>query len=247
MLVVEKSLASVGILTVTCLSGLLPLTRWKTNTSAKNNRSLEALASGIFLGAGLIHMLPEASSAPHPYPWPYVATGSVFLFLLWLEHISRELQAHQPDHHQRAVAWLTTLMLSVHSLLAGLALGLSDDAPTMLMVLVAILSHKWATSFALAVQLMRAQWQKARTLLIFSVYASMVPLGIVVGMHTVHWVGGNAHWVSLFHACSAGTFLYIGTLHGLNRAVMIEHCCNLRQFAWMVMGFLLMAGMAAWH
>jgi hypothetical protein len=36
----------------------------------------------------------------------------------------------------------------------------------------------------------------------------------------------------------------LGTLHGLERCVMVERCCNLRDFSFVIIGFLLMASVA---
>ena len=38
-------------------------------------------------------------------------------------------------------------------------------------------------------------------------------------------------------SASAGTFLYLGTLHGLERCVMVERCCNLKDFSFVIIGF----------
>ena len=54
------------------------------------------------------------------------------------------------------------------------------------------------------------------------------------------------HLCYLSPAASAGTFLYLGTLHGLSRAVMVQQCCNLKQYTFVIIGFSLMAIVAIW-
>ena len=48
----------------------------------------ETLATGVFLGAALLHMLPEANDLFHEmgyqFPLAYLISGAVFLFFLWL-------------------------------------------------------------------------------------------------------------------------------------------------------------------
>ena len=47
----------------------------------------EAFASGVFLGAGLMHMLPDSSEmfreAGYGYPLAALIAGLMLLFLLW--------------------------------------------------------------------------------------------------------------------------------------------------------------------
>ena len=58
----------------------------------------ETIATGIFLGAALLHLLPEANSMfielGYHYPFAYFITGALFLVFLWLEHIGKELYHH---------------------------------------------------------------------------------------------------------------------------------------------------------
>src|SRR5436853_2728892 len=78
----------------------------------------ETLATGVFLGAALMHMLPEANELfigmGYQYPLAYLITGIVFLLFLWFEHLGKELYHHQETTHP-AFAILAWLMLSVHS------------------------------------------------------------------------------------------------------------------------------------
>ena len=74
----------------------------------------------------------------------------------------------------------------------------------------------------------------------------MTPLGIVLG-DLVNQATDSYHLLTpIFSALAAGTFLYIGTLHGLRRATMIERCCNMREFSFMILGFAIMAVVAIW-
>ncbi|WP_369622508.1 hypothetical protein, partial [Pseudoalteromonas distincta] len=53
----------------------------------------ETLATGVFLGAGLLHMLPDANSLfkkmGYNYPFAFIITGAVFLIFLWFEHLGK--------------------------------------------------------------------------------------------------------------------------------------------------------------
>lgn len=206
----------------------------------------ETLATGVFLGAGLLHLLPESTSMfmhlGHEYPFAQLITGFIFLLFLWLEHLAKELYHHHNEHPGFAIlAWV---MLSVHSFVLGTALGLAQELSIALMLFLAIITHKWAESFAIAVQLNKTSMSFTQNIILFSIFAFMTPLGIYTGWMFQY----NLHTSSLVDpimlAISAGTFLYLGTLHGLERCVMVERCCNLRYFSFVIIGFLLMASVA---
>ena len=74
----------------------------------------------------------------------------------------------------------------------------------------------------------------------------MTPIGIFIGWYFDRGVETNSLFDPILLAASAGTFLYLGTLHGLERCVMVERCCNLRDFSFVIIGFLLMAAVATY-
>ena len=80
----------------------------------------------------------------------------------------------------------------------------------------------------------------------FLIFAAMTPLGIFIGWYFGRGVETNSLIDPILIAVSAGTFLYLGTLHGLERCVMVERCCNLRDFSFVIIGFLLMASVASY-
>lgn len=209
----------------------------------------ETLATGVFLGAALLHMLPESNSLfislGYRYPLAYLITGSLFLLFLWFEHLGKELYHHQSANHP-AFAILAWLMLSVHSLVLGMALGFSNEYTIMIMLYLAIITHKWAESFAIAIQLNKSSLKPIQSAILFLIFLLMTPLGIYLGWFFGHGAEYKSIFAPILIASSAGTFLYLGTLHGLERCVMVERCCNLRDFSFVIVGFLLMAAVAAY-
>lgn len=209
----------------------------------------ETLATGVFLGAALLHMLPESNSLfnqlGYQYPLAYLITGIVFLLFLWFEHLGKELYHHQESTHP-AFAIVAWIMLSVHSLVLGTALGFSNEYPVMIILYLAIITHKWAESFAIAIQLTKSSLKPFKSLILFFIFMLMTPLGIYLGWFFGHGIEEKTIFAPILIASSAGTFLYLGTLHGLERCVMVQRCCNLRDFSFVIVGFLLMASVAAY-
>ncbi|KTD33867.1 zinc transporter [Legionella israelensis] len=209
----------------------------------------ETLATGVFLGAALLHMLPESNhifqTMGYDYPLAYIITGSVFLFFLWFEHLGEELY-HQQNHQHPSFAILAWIMLSVHSVMVGAALGLSQHHSLVIMIFLAIIAHKWAESFAIAVQLNKSSLNQNKRFFLFLIFTLMTPAGIFLGWYSGRDLQTDSLFDPILIAASAGTFLYLGTLHGLERCVMVERCCNLKDFSYVIIGFLLMASVAVY-
>ena len=251
-----KIIFGISIFIVILIAGWYP---FKKRISEDKHMDLpigETLATGIFLGAALLHMLPESNNLfktmGYHYPFAFIIAGAVFLIFLWFEHLGKELyhHHHNDEHHcnhnaeHPAFALLAWSMLSIHSLMLGAALGLAHYNSMIIMLFLAIITHKWAESFAIAVQLNKSSMSTKKSMVFFILFSFMTPLGIYFGWYFGHGVETNSIFDPVLLAASAGTFLYLGTLHGLERCVMVKRCCNLRDFSFVIIGFLLMASVA---
>jgi solute carrier family 39 (zinc transporter), member 1/2/3 len=248
-LVELKYVSALAIFCVAILAAWVPFRQRLQTTRGYAFPRSEALASGVFLGAGLIHMLGDASDEflhlhVH-YPMAFLLAGISFLTLLLLEHYATEI-AHHNKASSFSLAILAFVMLSIHSLFAGAALGLGKTFSTTILILIAIIAHKWAASFSLAIQLNKSSQPFKTNLIYFALFVLMTPIGIILGDQISHVSAQHNFIQPVFTALAAGTFLYIGTLHGLKRSVMIERCCNLRDFSFVIIGFALMAVVALW-
>lgn len=240
-----KWFAALAILVSAVVAGSLLFT-YHSKSNIRSFPWSRAFAAGVFLGAALLHMLDHAIITFHTqgidYPVAPALAGVTFLILLWLEHLGLELEHH---HHSSSASFalLATLMLSFHAVFEGVALGANHTLATSVILFVAIMAHKWAASFALACQLADSKLVKTSQHLLFIFFCLTTPVAILITDFTV-----NANpWIEpIGNALAAGTFLYIGTLHGLRKAVMIERCCDLRQFLFVILGFTLMALLALW-
>ncbi len=259
-----KLLTALAIFIVTLSAGWLPFIKRINMRTGIDFPIGEALASGVFLGVGLLHMLSDASkgfsTAGYEYPFASLLAGAMFLFLLWLEHLGRDYYQHQHDHHShehdhehshacsrgKSFAVLALGMLSLHAFLESAALGLSTNFTIVLMLAIAILAHKWAESFALAIQLTKSTLSPKMGIVYFLLFALVAPIGIFLGGVASEKIEHLPLLGPTFLALAAGTFLYLGTLHGLSRAVMVQQCCNLKQYTFVIIGFSLMAIVAIW-
>ena len=204
----------------------------------------QAFSCGIFLGVGLLHMLGESSrnfyELAYRYPVAELIMGSVFLCFLWLEHIGKEIFHHNGRQGTHFVL-LATGMLSMHSFLEGIALGMNTTFSLVITIFVAILAHKSLASFSLATQIQHSHLSRRMKLAYFIFFCLMTPLGIYCGHTAALSYEDLKLSLPILTAIAGGTFLYLGTLNGLDYAVMIKTCCQLRAFAFLVLGFILMA------
>ena len=243
-----KFIYGFAIVLLTVFAGIFPFRKHaKESDKPFDFRSGESFACGVFLGAGLLHMLGESSKLFHhhgyKYPLAFLLCGSVFLIFLWLEHLGKECYQHRGKHNTY-FALIAVVMLAIHSLLSGCALGLSDELSVSAILFIAIISHKLAESFAIAVQLVKSELSYKSTLTYFILYVLMTPLGILIGTMITGSHTMSSILVPTFTALAAGTFLYLGTLHGLEKCVLVKQCCNLKYFSFVILGFVIMSIMA---
>lgn len=245
-----KLLSALLIFAMAIIAGWFPMKKNAQLVTTNYVPISEALASGIFLGVGLIHMMADANSAfiaagVH-YPFAFLLAGIIFLLLLLFEHIGMELDQHG-ERHQPAIALIAVFMLSLHSLFEGAALGVTQSLADLTLIFIAIVAHKWAASFSLMVKLKNTSLSFKGVIGYFLLFASMTPIGILLATSLTPYGQNHALVLPIINSMSAGAFIYIGTLHGLKRSVMIERCCNVKEFIWLVIGFLVMAMFAIWE
>lgn len=211
----------------------------------------EAFASGIFLGAAFLHLLPEAVHYFHEiYPlehFPIAELVSIasFLLLLFLERISLAFSHH---HYRKSVPIILALILIIHSLAEGAALGLGQTFSEMFMLFIAIIAHKASEGFAFCVVMLRHQFSFKHIALIIFLFSWMTPLGIGLGSFVQHLsiAHAGALTAALFNAFAAGTFLYISTLHHIQFHKHTDECPTIVPFFFLVLGVLIMALLALW-
>jgi zinc transporter 1/2/3 len=148
---------------------------------------------------------------------------------------------------QRTYPYVLTFILSLHSVLAGMVLGLEEEAAAALAVFIAMVAHKFFEAFALGISMKEGGFtdEYARSLIIF--YALMTPVGIILGQIFGSTLEGDTSlWVqAIAISLAAGTFLYIAVLEIIGEA--FEKGGQYRQqFAFMSLGFALMAVLGIW-
>lgn len=210
---------------------------------------LEALASGVFLGAGLAHLLGESFeelSDVVDYPLaPAVCLGT-FTILTFVEmftfgehdasqfHINVNNNDHEGsapadrseievledektiedffgDEFKKLSIQTTVLyiIMLIHSITAGLALGILSTIGGVVAILCAIVGHKPVEAFAVALVIIKERPTKLLFWIIIIFYTLMTPAGIIAGVIIRDYVQ-NALVMGIIGSFSAGTFLFVG-------------------------------------
>lgn len=258
-----KLLLSLAVLAAGLLGGAVPL---RGRAGSQAGRLLgwgNGFAAGVFLGAGLIHMLPDAYEAGAELGWPAALPSGLvavaFLGLLLVEHVLLPEHAHDLVHEpaaerfgesqQRSALTPYTVLaaLSVHSLLAGLALGAQPEVSRALVIFLAILAHKSTAGFALGVSLVRGDVSASRAWSLLAFFAMTTPLGILVGASLHELLSGRTQQGldAAFLALAAGTFVYVATLDIL-REEFAEPRGRFGKWLSVVVGVGVMASLAVW-
>ena len=217
------------------LGGVLPIRRGTVEPASRVLSWGNAFAAGIFFGIGMIHMLPEANDSwmelGWEYPMAFALAGMAFLLFFLFEHVVLPDSAHAAvhahahpgddvlaheghDHSPALYPYALVVALSIHSVVAGIALGAQHTIANAAFIFVAIVTHKSTAGFALGVSLARAELPAIRAKRLIWLFAVMTPLGILLGMAISGLLQsrGGLLFDAAFTALAAGTFLYIASL-----------------------------------
>ena len=119
-------------------------------------------------------------------------------------------------------AVLLAAVFSVHSFIAGLALGLETSRTVLISLFVAIAAHKGIESMAVGAVFVKKQVKASTASAVLAVYALATPLGIIIGL--LLSTAFQDHNMQLIQnemlALAAGTFLVIAVTH----ASAVESC-----------------------
>jgi zinc transporter 1/2/3 len=257
--------ASIKIFYIIAIYGVGFLGGWlalRMEESAGSERLFSlgsALAAGVFLGAGLLHMLPDSIDAFHEvwpaqdYPWPALGAAAGAVLILLLERVllasaQADSQALQKAVRQGGVFPLALLAaLSIHSILAGVALGTEGTALGSVAIFIAIIAHKGSAAFSLVVGFHRGGFARGRILRVLAFFCLMTPLGVGLGLMfdaLLEQAAGRG-FEAVFDALAAGTFIYIASLD-----IIVEEFSKPRdrwpKFVMLCLGLALMALIAVW-
>lgn len=245
-----KLLAAVAIITVASIGGVIPIMARRMSNSRRFFSLAGGFASGVFLGAGLIHLLPDGLEKLRPvsgYPIGGLLATVGLALLLLLDRVvfphARERRHGGPG----ASPYVLTMVLSVHSVIAGVTLGLETQITTAVAILLAILFHKGSEAFALIVSLHGSGVSSERQKSVLRLFVFMTPLGLLIGTLASAQLSGASATIAegAFEALAAGTFIYVAVLDIIGDEMSFDEDKG-AEFALVATGIAFMALLASW-
>jgi len=245
-----KMTAAVLVLLAGFAGGMIA-TRFSRSGSAFAGLA-NTFAGGVFLGAALLHMLPDAIAqfqqfAPNEdYPVFSLIIAIGFLFVLLLDKVMVSSR-HGLGGGGAVYPYILMLTLSIHSVITGIAMGLEDKIVSASAILLAIMAHKSTAAMALTVSFEQEHIPSHMERNLLLIFYFSTPLGIVFGTWWASLIEGPDEAIveGLFDALAAGTFFYIAVMD----LFAAEFSCqeNLwKRFGVAVLGLCIMAVVAAW-
>lgn len=213
----------------------------------------EAFASGTFLGASLLHMLPDAinnlSTITYwQYPVACMLTAIGFLIMMVIERVGIIYKDHSEhaEHVECSIlSYILLIILSFHSLIVGLSLGLERGKLEAIVLMVALVLHKASAGFAFGMTLRYSTFRHLHRYLMIAVFSLATPVGVMIGLYVTLYT--HVHISSLteglFDSIAAGTFLYM-TMHLTQTRDPFPMPQRLASLGIVLIGFLLMAILA---
>lgn len=250
-LIIYKSIAALVIFLTSITIVIYPIKKRGTPKHGESAELGEALASGIFLGAAFFHMLPDALKGfgslypQHAFPFAETICIAGFLLLLFLERLSLTFSSIKS---KQTLPYILLLILIVHAITEGAALGIGETLSETVMLFIAIAAHKTSETFALCTTLLRHELPFKRVIGTIIFFACMTPIGIALGASVDQLVVGREGELiaASFNAFAAGTFLYISTLHHVHFHQHGKDSRGMLEFASLVVGVVTMGIISFW-
>ena len=184
--------------------------------------ALISFAAGTLLGTTLLHIVPEALRAiPFIAVALALASGYLLFFLIsrFLFHVCPACAATHFDEQTASafknIAWLLVVALGIHCTMDGIALALGGELGGKVdrSIFLAIAIHKFPEGLALAALLVKAGFDRMKSLLMTAGIEALTFLGWVLGLFSLKGFAMEG-WFYLALVHIGGGFIYLA-LHAL--------------------------------
>ena len=217
------------------------------NINTKHLRILDSFASGIFIAIGIVHFLLSAlklinfNNINNEIIIMIIFVGT-FLFFLGYEHLL-SFFSHKNNHKSaRTTLPLIFISLAFHSFIIGIGSAFINFSNILITFCIALFLHKFFIVVSLATKLKKNNFSFKVIVITILLFSLVTPIGIILGgvLENFVTVIYKSHWIlAIILSFSGGILFFIGTCHGLSKSVIIECCCNFKNFIALLFGFFL--------
>lgn len=219
----------------------------------------ESVAAGVFIGAGIVHLFPEAI---HCFglistPYPIIITIISYFTMLLIEksvdenefpgHNHNEEEDDNVELHNTGSISKSTIMfylvLQFHSFVESFAFGFLKSESSLLALLFALIGHKPVECFVLGLQILNSRTSRTNYIILMTIFAGFSPLTMLLSSLFARSTGEI--FTGIVTSISTGVFFYVG-FHELGET--LEKCkfsdskIKLSHVLWFIFGLFWMAG-----
>jgi zinc transporter ZupT len=97
--------------------------------------------------------------------------------------------------------------IGFHGLFAGISIGIGENLNDTLIIIIAILAHKWAAALSLGVTFVKLYVPNKQFYILMTIFALITPVGTVIGLIVKQ--SSNELVEAIFLSVSSGTFFYL--------------------------------------
>ena len=97
--------------------------------------------------------------------------------------------------------------IGFHGLFAGISIGIGEKLNDTLIIIIAILAHKWAAALSLGVTFIKLFVPNKQFYILIIIFALITPVGTVIGLIVKQ--SSNEFVEAIFLSVSSGTFFYL--------------------------------------
>ena len=97
--------------------------------------------------------------------------------------------------------------IGFHGLFAGISIGIGENLNDTLIIIIAILAHKWAAALSLGVTFVKLFVPNKQFYILMTIFALITPVGTVIGLIVKQ--SSNELVEAIFLSVSSGTFFYL--------------------------------------
>ncbi len=187
--------------------------------------ALISFAAGTLFATTLIHIIPEAVESASLFAIAIALASGYFLFYLVSRYVFHVCPACAASHFEHAasefqsIAILLAITLGLHSTMDGVAIALGREmgSRARLSIFLTITIHKFPEGLALSALLLRAGYDKMKSLIFTIVLESSTLIGWVLGTSFLRGFG-DSRWFYLMLVHIGGGFVYLALHAVLNEA-----------------------------
>ena len=162
------------------------------------------------------------------------------------EHVIQKASI-SPQNPSVISAIIFLIVLSIHSIITGMAVGGNDSSKQSQWVLLfALIVHKGCASMALGISIKKATFSNKFSLWLIVGFSCTTPIGVAIGLGLSNILTGNVHIVitSSLQAFGSGTFIYLSNFENIVQEFVESQTDLILKWIALLFGIIIMAILA---